>query len=214
VEQLLDKTELGVAPHERRFEADSSPLAATRGDNTERAPNRDGLALSFQLACAGVLVRDRSLGRAARALADEHGSRLRERLDPRRGVDEIAGDHALAFGADRHRGFAREHCGSGAKVRDSDLLAEGGDRGHEIESGADGALGVVLARDRRSPHSHNGVADELLDGSAEALDDEARALEVTRQQLAHVLRVALIRERRVADEVGEQDGDEATFGCR
>jgi hypothetical protein len=100
------------------------------------------------------------------------------------------------------------------KVRDSDLLAEGGDRCDEIESGADGTLGVVLARDRRSPHSHHGVADELLDGSAEALDDEARALEVTQEQVAHVLGVALLRERRVADEVGEQDGDEATFGCR
>jgi hypothetical protein len=138
--------------------------------------------------CARVLVADRGLGRASRALADENGSRFRERLDPRRSVDEIAGDHPLAFGADRHRGFAREHRGSGTKISDADLLAECG--------------------------RHHGIADELLDGSAEALDDEARALEVAREQLAHVLGVALLRERSVADEIGEEDGDEATFGCR
>ena len=41
----------------------------------------------------------------------------------------------------------------------------------ELEGGADGPLGVVLARDRRAPDGHDRVADELLDGAAVALDD-------------------------------------------
>ena len=48
---------------------------------------------------------------------------------------------------------------------------EGGDRVDEVEGGADGALGVVLGRDRGAPDGHHGVADELLDRAAVALDD-------------------------------------------
>ena len=47
-------------------------------------------------------------------------------------------------------------------------------------AGADGALGVVLVRDRRAPDGHDRVADELLDRAAVALDDLARQVEVAR----------------------------------
>ena len=40
----------------------------------------------------------------------------------------------------------------------------------QLERGADGALGVVLVRDRRAPDRHDRVADELLDGAAVPLD--------------------------------------------
>ena len=43
----------------------------------------------------------------------------------------------------------------------------------EVERRANGPLGVVLVCDRRSPDGHDGVADELLDGAAVALDDRA-----------------------------------------
>ena len=46
-------------------------------------------------------------------------------------------------------------------------------------------------RDRCSPDGHHGVADELLDCAAVALDDGSRRLEVEREKLARVLRVAL-----------------------
>ena len=81
----------------------------------------------------------------------------------------------------------------------------------EVERGADGALGVVLVRGRRAPDRHDRVADELLDRAAVAVDHLARQVEVARQGLADVLGVALLGERREADEVGEQDGDQAPF---
>ena len=81
----------------------------------------------------------------------------------------------------------------------------------QVERGADGALGVVLVRDRRAPDGHDRVADELLDRAAVAVDDLLAVLEVARQELAHVLGVAALGERREADEVGEQDGDQATL---
>ena len=89
---------------------------------------------------------------------------------------------------------------------------EAGDGGDEIEPGAHRALGVVLVRGRRSPDRHDCVADELLDGAAVALDEPAACIEVAREQLAHFLGVARLGERREADEVGEEHGDEAALG--
>ena len=49
-------------------------------------------------------------------------------------------------------------------------LALFGERVSDGERGADGALGIVLVCDRRAEHRHDRVADELLDGAAEALE--------------------------------------------
>ena len=77
-------------------------------------------------------------------------------------------------------------------------------RGDQVERRADRALGVVLVRDGRSPDGHDGVADELLDRAAVALDQPAAGVEVAREQLAGVLRVAALRGGGEADEVGEE----------
>jgi hypothetical protein len=63
-------------------------------------------------------------------------------------------------------------------------------------------------RDRRTPDRHDRVADELLDRAAVAADDVGGELEVPRQRLADLLRVALLGEGGEADQVGEQDRDE------
>ncbi len=98
---------------------------------------------------------------------------VRGRLDPRGGVDEVAGDHALALGAERHRRLAGEDARPAPAARGSDLGAERGDGGDEVERRPHGPLGVVLLRDRRPPDRHHGVADELLDRAAVALDHGA-----------------------------------------
>ena len=94
------------------------------------------------------------------------------------------------------------------------LVAERGDGGDEVERRAYGALGVVLGRGRRAPDRHHRVADELLDRAAVELDQPSARVEVAREQLAHLLRVARLGERREADEVGEEHGDEAALGRR
>ena len=66
----------------------------------------------------------------------------------------------------------------------------------------------------RAPDGHHRVADELLDGAAVARDDLRREVEVARQQLPDVLRVAVLGERREAHEVREQDRHEASLGLR
>ena len=137
---------------------------------------------------------------------------LGDRLHARRGVDEIAGDHALALGAERHRRLAGEDAGPRAKLRRADLVAERRHGGDEVERRAHGALGVVLGRGRRAPDGHHRVADELLDRAAVELDQPAARVEVAGEELAHLLGVAALGERREADEVGEEDGDEAALG--
>ena len=76
------------------------------------------------------------------------------------------------------------------------------------ERRADGALGIVLVRDRRAEEGHHRVADELLDRAAVPLELAAEPLAVRREQRAHVLRVELLGPRREADEVGEEDRDD------
>ena len=82
----------------------------------------------------------------------------------------------------------------------------------ELERGPDRALGVVLVGDRRAPQGHHRVADELLDDPTVALDHLAREIEIAGQELADVLGVAALGHRGEADEVGEEDADEAAFG--
>ncbi len=178
---------------------------------TTRSARHNAIGSLFPFSCvlAGAHVRDRCFGRALRRVPDEHAPRVRFGLDARGGVDEIAGDHALPFGPDGDGSLPGEHPGASAQCR-----IQVGDTGDEVERSADGALGVVLLRDGCAPDGHDRVPDELLDRAAVALDGRARLLEVAGEQLAGVLCVASLGGGREADEVREQDGDEAALGCR
>ena len=185
----------------------SAPRAG--GGDTQRAEERDRLRFPLQLVLTRILVGDRGLCGPLRALPDEHRAGLRLALDPRRGVDEVAGDHALPLGAERDCHLAGQDAGTGGE-----LGVELGDGGDQVERRAHRPLGVVLVRDGRAPDRHHRVADELLDRPAVAFDQPAAGVEVGGQQLARVLGVTLLRGRREADEVGEEDGDVAPLGRR
>ena len=74
----------------------------------------------------------------------------------------------------------------------------------ELQPGPHGPLRVVLVGGRDTPHRHHRVADELLHDAAVARHDPAALLEVARQELAHLLLVAGLREAREPDQVTEQ----------
>ena len=76
------------------------------------------------------------------------------------------------------------------------------------------ALGVVAVRDRRAEHSHDGVADELLDHPAVVLDAVLGFAVVRLQHVADVLRVGLVGAGGRVDEVDEEDRDELAFLLR
>ena len=88
-----------------------------------------------------------------------------------------------------------------------DGLAQGGDGCAGVGGGADGAQGVVLVRHRYAEDGHDGVADELLDRAAVALDRPPCGREVAVEHAPQRLRVERLRELRRLDEVGEEDRD-------
>ncbi len=208
-DRVLEEPELLVAPDEGRLRQVRATLAAALGDHPQGAPGRHRSLLALEDLLAGRLEGDRAAGGSVGRLADEHGARRGDRLETGGGVHEVAGDHALVGGPDRHRGLAGQDPGSGL-----DRRAEGPDRVDEVEGGPDRSLGVVLPGDRGAPDGHHRVADELLDRPAVAADDLGREVEVAGQGVPDILGVALLGERGEADQVGEQDRDEPSLGDR
>ena len=93
---VLEQPELVVAPDERGLGQVGAAAPAALGHDAQRPPggHRRGLALEHLL--AGRLEGDGRAGRAHRRLADEHRAGGGDRLQPGGGVDEVAGDQALA----------------------------------------------------------------------------------------------------------------------
>ena len=71
-----------------------------------------------------------------------------------------------------------------------------------------GTLGVVLMGCRRAEDAHDGIADELLDGSAEALELSSRQAVVDGERPAEILDVELLAHAREAHHVGEERAHE------
>ncbi len=158
----------------------------------------------------GRLVLDRIPRRDVRLLADDDTVHRRGRLQPCGRVHDVARDHRLAERGTRPEGDDR----LAGVDRDSDLQAAtcelAGAVAHD-QCGAHRSLGVVSVRERRSEHSHDRIADELLDDAAERLDLAPHAIVVRREHCAHFFGVELLRLRGEPDEVDEDDGDDAAL---
>ena len=147
-------------------------------------------------------VARRTLGR----LADDHRTLRCERLQPRRGVDDVAGD-TLAYGgalARGHQSLARVH-------RDAHRQVAVGDTVADREGGSDGPLGVVLVGPRRPEDAHRRVTDELVERAAEPLDLLFRDLVERHEDAPNVLGVGAVAVLGEPGEVGEHDRDESPF---
>ena len=207
LEQVLEEPDLVVATDERRLEALPGATTVPLADDAQRPPGGDRAGLALQLLLADWFEGDRQRRRLVRPLADEDRARCCDRLEAGGGVDDVARDHPLVRGAEGDGGLSGQ---------DADPCLDGrAQRPHgfdEVERGTDRPPGIVLERDRCAPDGHHRVADELLDDAAVGVDDGARHVEVAGQDLADLLRVALLGERGEADEVGEQDRDVAALG--
>ena len=212
VEKILDDPKLTVSADEGSFQALRLQRSRDAGDDPKRAPQLNRFRFAFELPGAGVFVRDRDLGDAPRRFADVHLSGLGGGLDARRGVHHVSGDHAFTGRAEVDGRFAGEHAGARAKAGGPNLFPESRDGLGEVDRRTDGPLGVVFHRHRRAPHGHDCVSDELLHHTAVARDDRPARVEVSRQQVADFFRVARLRERGEADQVGEEDGNQPPFG--
>jgi hypothetical protein len=74
----------------------------------------------------------------------------------------------------------------------------------KCKRGSNGALGIVLVGLRRAEDGHHRIADELLRDPAVALDLAVEELEQLTLELAYVLGVELLAERRRPGEVGKE----------
>ncbi len=79
-----------------------------------------------------------------------------------------------------------------------------------LEGGAHRPLGVVAVGDRRAEQGHRRIADVLVDGSAEAVDDRVDQGEESLQQRVHVFRIELRREAGETNQIAEQHRDRPT----
>src|SRR5438128_4956950 len=204
MEKLLHEAEVAIAADERRLEA-RGPLRSARAcHDAEGAPRLDRLRLALQLAQTAVGIDDGRLRSAFGRVTDDDGPRLGARLQTRSGVDKVPRNEPFARIAGHHRRLAGEDAAARPELGDAHSLAEICDGLDQLEGGSNRTLDVVFARDRRAPDGHNGVTNELLHRAAVALDDSPARVEVACQEFANLLRVPRLRERREADEIGEQ----------
>ena len=211
LEQVDELGELGAAPDEWAGVARPPPLRAL-GGHLHGEPGRHRSALAAEGHRAGRREHDPIAHDPPRGVVDEYSARRRGSLQPSRRVDEVAGDEALAVDARGDGDLAGADRGASAQRLVGGCPAEPDDRGHELESGTDRTLPVVLVSGLRAPDGHDGIADELLEHPAVVGHHGTGGLEIASLQVADILRVERLRERREVLEVDEQHRDEAALG--
>ena len=126
-------------------------------------------------------------------------------------VHDVAHGRVLAGGAHRpDQHLARVHADSHLGT-DTQVLAESGEGALHLERRPHGPLGVVLVGDGRAEQGHDGVADDLVDLTAEGGHVGDEPLEAPVDEVLHVLGVGRLGEGGEPDEVGEQDGGDAAL---
>ncbi len=149
-------------------------------------------------------------------LADRDRARSGGGLKAGRDVDRVA-DHRVAVADLPGQDLARVDSDPEREVDTGDLLVDLVHRALHREAGAHRALGVVLVGDRRAEDGHDVVADELVDGAAEAGDLVAEAPERAIDHRLERLGVHPLGDGGVAGEVGEEHGRLAPLlgaGCQ
>ena len=159
-----------------------------RSATTRRARHAGtGSALALERLSPAALEGDGRVGRPLGRLVHEDGARLARRLEAEAVFTRSPATMPWPLAAERDRRLAGHHRRR-APARLGRPRARR-DGVHHVERCAHRALRVVLVRDRRAPHRHDRIADELLDRAAVPPDDLVRELEVPGQGLADLLGV-------------------------
>ena len=178
VELLLQEAQLVGPADERRLEGVGPPGAAALADDTDRQPGRDG-----RRPCPSAPGRRRGRTRSRPRRRSRVASPTRT---PPGGATDWSRAAVLTRSPVTIPWPSAPRVTAASPVRtptrtceiDARLLAECRDHVDEVEARADRPLGVVLVGDRGAPHRHHGIADELLDDAAVAVDDDAGSLEI------------------------------------
>ena len=209
LEELSEQPQLVPSAHERRR------LGGGRSRSiAQDAPDLQRLRLPFDPGRRKRLHLEEAAHCAQRRFADHHRTVRRQALHARRGVDHVAGDglaHLRPFAETHHRLTRVDGDPHGQRrVGPSQLLH----RREHAERGPHRPLGIVVVRDGRPEHAHDGIADELVERSAEPFDVGLGPRVEGQQCPPHVLRVGAIGSLGEPDQVDEQDGHDAALLAR
>ncbi len=176
---------------------------------SSEAMDQHGLALPPQDLLAQMFDADARLRGHVRGVVHQDLVRLGELLEARRRGHRIAGEGNGAVARDFAQG--RHHLAR----RDPDPQYHGlavgghvaGQAGLHLEGAQTGAQGIVVVGDRGSEDRQHGVADELLERSAEADDGLAEQRQRAVDPGSNLLRIQLVDQTGVADHVREERGN-------
>ena len=184
-EGVDEQIELSLPPDQRgaRLIADVFPKAGT---GLDRLPDGYRLRLASGLGRRALAVLDHAGCRVVRRFADEDAVHRRLGLQPRGGVDHVTGDEPALR---PHARLERDERLAGVDGDAHLQLALVADPVADRERRTDGALRIVLVCDGRAEDRHDGVADELLDRAAAALELGAQPLVIRPQDRFDVLGV-------------------------
>jgi hypothetical protein len=180
--------------------------AESRGlrQQLEQAIRGNGLRLPLQRERLDRLGQDAAADEPLSRFTDQDLARLGRLLEAGCNVDRITCNERLAFAGDD---LTRVD-------PDADSQLEAADCTPDLIGGPHCADRVVLVHPGKSEDGHGGVADELLDRAAVALEDHAQLGVVAAHGLAQELRVGTVAHRRRADEVAKEDRDRLADPCR
>jgi hypothetical protein len=187
--------ELGAPADERDVEAGCGR------EDADQAERVHCVGLSFQRQRLARLGADGATAQTMRRLAEQNLAGRGRLLEPRRDVHGVARDERVA----------RRRDDVAAVDADPHVEPEPLDAGAEVDCRPNGPQGVVLVQLRNAEDGHDGVADELLDRSAVALERPSRRIEVALLQQSNGLGVETFRPARVAHHVAEEDGDDLAY---
>ena len=204
LEQPFEQVELGLAADEGGAgPADGLDAGAAAG--AQQPPHRHRVGLALDPHRPQLLELEQPARRPERRLPHHHPTRRRHPLQPRGRVHHIT-HHALGL-----LGRVRADQGLAGGDADPDRQVELLAGGEHAQRAADRPLGVVLVGDGGAEHGHDAVADELVQGAAQAFDLGPQPDVVGAQQGADVLGVGLVGAGGEAHQVTEQHRDQAAF---
>ena len=201
----------------RRRGADSLSFAADHAHGViarrcslfhgQQAVGLDGLGFPLQLERRKPLDGDALANEVQCLAAEQNLAGVRGLLQPGRNVDGVSSCEALLGSGNDLAGVDPDPQLELRFVVALQLTVQVIELRAEILRGADSAQCVVLVHLRHAEDGHHGVADELLDHSAVALDCGAGDVEVAGEHAAEALRIETLAECGRARDVAEQDGD-------
>lgn len=218
-----DRNQVGPATFDRRVDGsaemlalgaptdqgcvDRTPHPAWRPQLTHRDADGCLVVTATDLHRSARLELDGVGGGVAGSRPNEYLARLGHRFESRRQVHRVTHGGVVATGADRSD---QDLAGVDADAH-LDLYA---DIGRHVDQaalhpkrGAHRTLGVVFVGPGRTEQSHHGVADDLVDGSAESRDVGDQALEAPVDQMFDEFGIGALGQGGEPHQIREQDRD-------